>query len=219
MNSKLVLVIGLAAFLYSCASTHPGKEGHALDGKARLPIKISAEILDENAKDPFQLIEVTFENTSDEWLRITKNSVIIDNPADSRVSVVLGQDLIDWASAIELRQKKEQHNKELLQAGLIIGSALVGGANKNNSVGTAAGVTMVATSAWVVADTIRMQIKKVEGINKVPDTHLNHSVMIPGQTFARRWVLLNKPANTKINRLVVQTETIDGQKEVYDIDL
>lgn len=219
MNPKLVLTIGLAALLFSCASTHPGKEGSALSGRARLPIKISAETIDENAKDPFQLIEVTFENTSDEWLRITKNNVVIDNPADSRVSVVLGQDLIDWASAMELRQKKDQHNKKLLQAGLLIGSALIGSANQNNSVGNAAGVAMAATSVWMVADSIKMQIRKAEGINKVPDTHLNHSVMIPGQTFVRRWVLLNKPANTSINRLVIQTETVDGKKEMYDINL
>lgn len=219
MSLKLITIIGLATLLFSCASTHPGKEGSTISGGPRLPIKISAETIDENAKDPFQLIEVTFENTSDEWLRIAKNNVVITNPATSRISVVFGQDLLDWAQAMELRKKKDQRNKELLQTGLLIGSALIGGANKNNSVGQVAGVAMVATSVWMVADSIKTQLRNVEGVNKVPDTHLNHSVMIPGQTFVRRWVLLNKPSNSLIKHLLIQTETVGGKKETYDIKL
>lgn len=219
MKFKLILTLTVSAFLFSCASTHPGKEGSSISGTSRLPIKISAQTIDKNEKDPFQLIEVTFENTSDEWLRISKNSVVINNPSESKISVVLGQDLVDWANAMEQRRKKEEHNKKLLQTGLIIGSALIGGANKDNSVGAAAGVTMLATTVWMVTDSVQQQIRKAEGINQVPDTHLNHSVMIPGKTFIRRWVLLNKPSNTLINRLIIKTETTEGQKELYAIDL
>ncbi len=218
MKFKLILTLALSAFALSCASTHPGFEGSAVSA-TQIPIKVSAQTIDNNPKDPFQLIEVTFENTSEEWLRINQSQVVINNPAKSRVSVVLGQDLVDWAQAIEIRKKKEEHNKKLLQTGLLVGGAILAGVYSDSPLGTTGAGVVVATSIWAISDDIIKNIRNAESVNKIPDTHLNRSTMIPGENFIRRWVLLNRPTNTYISRLFIQIKTVDGAKGTYEIKL
>ena len=220
MIKYLLLVFVL--FTVACATTHPGSEGKALPGEAALPMKVSAQTIDNAKGESFQLIEVTVENLADEWLRIHNARVVIDNPAESKLSIVLGQDLKDWAQAMELRLKKDEHNRELLKIGLGAagGVAAVVGSQTNNPGVTLAGASLLlGTYAWAVTDVIRHGYASSTQANRVPENHLHQSFSVPGKMFLRRWVLINKPSATLINHLVIEFETVGGEKNTYEINL
>ena len=112
-----VAILIASGFFSSCATTHQGQMGSKTDKKLT-PLRVSAVTVDDRPDDPFQLIELTLENTSDKWLRYDRGEVNILNPAESGLSVVIGPDLKTWADAMELRNKKENFNTELALVGV-----------------------------------------------------------------------------------------------------
>ena len=219
---KYAYLMALTLFLAGCATTHPGNEGISLSKDVHLPLKVSAQTIDNPKDESFQLIEITVENMSDEWLRINHSEVIIPDPATSKLSLVFGKDLTDWAQAMEFRLAKDNHNKELLQASLLGAgavAAIAGEATDNKGLAAAGVITVTGTYAWAATDVILQSRKSAEQSQKVPENHLYRPFSVPGKMFLRRWVLLNKPTKTVVQNLVVQLENVAGEKETYEIKL
>lgn len=208
-----------ALFLAACATTHPGNYGQSLNSPAKLPLKISAENIDRNDNGSFQLIEITLENTEDAWLRLEKTEVVIKDPAESKVSVVLGQDLKDWAEAEKFKQKMDEHNKMLAQSGILAAGAVAAIAgDKDSNLAKAGTLILIGTSAWVVNDVINASLKDTQSL-KIPENHLYRPANIPGHLFIRRWVLINKPSKKVVSKLVLAFKTIEGETDTYEISL
>lgn len=207
-------------FLFSCASIHPGNEGHSVLNGKKLPIKVSAQTIDDPKGEAFQLMEITIENLSDDWLRISRAEVIISNPAESKLSVVLGKDLHSWAQAMEARLKKDEYNKQLLQAALLTGGSIAMSSSKQNPGSTAAiagAVSVLGTSVWAVSDVLSKSYDSATQGSKIPENHLYEPFSVPGKMFLRRWILFNKPSTDVIGKLVVEFETAEGEKDTYEI--
>ena len=207
--------------LTACASTHPGKKGYSLKGTT-IPIKISAQNIDYDPKGAFQLIEVTLENPSNDWVKIAHTEVVIANPAESKISVVLGKDLKYWAEAMNERYKIKQHNQEMLQTGLLAAgavAAVAGVKDGNSNLASAGAGLMTATYGWAVADVISTKIDLAEQSDKSPENHLYHPFSLPSQLFLRRWILINKPVGQHVNKLVIEFETVEGEKDLYEISI
>jgi hypothetical protein len=207
--------------LSACATTHPGNLGKSETLESKLPLKVSAEIIDsDNAS--FQLIQLTVENTSENWLKIDKATVKLDDPATSKVSVVLGSDLKYWAEAASTQQREDQHNMDMVKLGLLgVGTTavLVGGSRGDQGLATAGSAVVVGTYSWALYDVLKTEINDAQRSSIIPENHLYHSTSIPSKMHLRRWVLLNKPANQAIKTLAVEFETVEGEKETYAIDL
>ncbi len=222
MKYLLICMIALVNLFIGCATTHPGNEGKSTAKEPIIPLKISAQTIDDARGESFQLIELTLENTSENWLRIARSQIVISNPAESKLSVVLGKDLRDWAQAMELRLKKDEHNRQLLQVGLVTAGAaavVAGTHNNDSSVATVGMATLVGTSAWAVTDVIRQSYRTAQQVDKIPENHLYQAFSVPGKMFLRRWILLNKPSNSLVTTLVIALETVEGEKEHYEIKL
>lgn len=163
-NFRGLTLMGLMQFVISCASTHPGSIATVDPHSERLPLIISAEIIDNHEKnDPFQLIGITFENEKDNWVRIKNSELIIDNPAESGISVVVGEDLNEWANAMAFRVNRDKHNSEmtLLALDAIGAAALISGThNKNSNLQAIGGVTTLASTTWRVTDDINQSINQ-----------------------------------------------------------
>lgn len=219
MNLKKLSLTAITLFAFSCASTHLGKAAKPLTD-TKFPITVSARTIDDSPEDAFQLIEVTVENNSDDWFRVNQSEVIIENPAESKVSVVVGKDLNTWAQAMQARLKKDEHNKKLLQTGLLTAGAIMSATSSKNTAASQIGtVAVIGTTAWVVADVINQSYQQATQSKKVPENHLYESFSVPGKMFLRRWVLLNKPSNKKLTKLVVKFETAENEKGTYEIPL
>lgn len=222
MKIKTSLILTLSATMIACATTHPGMEGKSVNATPTIPLKISARTVENQSKGAFQLVEVTLENTSDDWVRIDHSEVLINDPAESKVSVVMGDDLKVWAEAVITKEKQEAHNKAMVQTGILAAgtaAAVLGAGRGDRGLATAGAAAMVGTYAWAAADVISASVDAAQGVKKVPETHLYKQVSIPGKMYLRRWVLMNKPADRIIQRVALQFETVDGTKDVYVVPL
>lgn len=214
-KNLIVIQLVLASVLAGCASTHPGEMASEISGKASVPLNVSAQNIEASGKDSFQLVEVTIENPSDEWVKVTNAKVIINDP---KLAVVLGQELRDWAQAMNYRIKKDEHNKQLALGGLALAgaaAAAAGSSNNNQAVTTAGALILVGTYAWAINDTINQTLRNAEGVPQVPENHLYANTSVPGKMFTRRWLLLKKPTGLLINTLVFEIETSDSSKATY----
>jgi hypothetical protein len=218
--TKLHSLLVLFFLLQACASTHPGNLGTAISGHSNLPLTFSAQNIEEGSNEAMQLAEVTIENTSDSWIKIDKARVIIGDPGESKLSVVLGPDLMDWAQAASIKQKEDQHNKEMAQLGILGAgaiAALAGG--KGSSISTAGAVAVVGGYSWILADAVNSSIDVAQRGEIIPSNHLYHPASIPPQMHLRRWVLLNLPKGQALKTLVIKIMTISGEEETYAIPL
>lgn len=219
--SKIILTL-ILSILCACATTHPGHFGKATSKDSKVPLVLSATNIDQNPDGGFQLIEVTLENSSDSWLRIEKTEVVLGDPAQSKVSVVLGQDLKDWATAANFKQKLEEQNTKAIQAslaGAAVITAGVGETSGNDKLKLAGGLITIGTLGWALNDAIKATIASAEHSEKIPENHLYRPANIPAKMFIRRWILINKPAKKVVNNLVLRVKTIEGEQETYEINL
>jgi hypothetical protein len=217
-NLIITLAIILSSFLISCASVHPGARGHSYEEPNPININVSAENLDYSKGDSFQLIEVTIENTSEEWVRIESIRPRLPNPAESKVSAVLGQDLVDWAEAKQAQAKVDKLNQDIIQASLM-GAGVLAATSKNSTVSALGSAAALGGIGWAAVTGITADQRHAQEVIKVPSTHLYAPVSVPAKMFLRRWLLLNKPPNAELTTLVIDVTTVDGKRGVYEIPL
>ncbi|WP_413575413.1 hypothetical protein ACLVWU_13885 [Bdellovibrio sp. HCB290] len=218
MKKLIILAVLSSSFLISCASVHPGGVGHSLQPSDALPVKISSDTIDFNKRDSFQFMEVTIENTSEEWLRIDKIRAKLPDPSESKVSVVLGQDLADWAEAKRAQAQVDHLNNQIIQAALVAGG-IVASTSSNSLVSAAGSAATLGGLGWAAVSEIRDDKRNAEAVVRVPSTHLYAPVSVPAKMFLRRWILFNKPAGAKITSLVIDVTTIDGKKGTYEVPM
>ncbi len=211
--------LSLVFVLYGCASVHPGQKADV--SNSSLPLKVSAEVIDRDEDSPFELIQVTLENTSSDWVRIDNAEVELGK--DNReISVVVGQDLSDWANAKAQQEKLDAHNRgaiQLLTSTIGAAAAVTGAATNNAGVAIAGTAVMAGSSVWAAADIISSLQADANGVLKTPKHHLYGPVGIPGKMFVRRWVLLNKRPKTLLNKFVFSLKTVESQKASYVVNL
>lgn len=218
---KLILLM-MTLFALGCATTHPGNTGSFIGGQKDLGLNISAlPVDDQDAGSAFQMFEITIENNSDDWLRIDKSTLVTD-PAVSKVSVVVGNDLKSWAEAMALKKNMDNYNKDIgLAATTAVGTGLmIGGVVKDNkTVANIGAMTYLAGVTWAAADTISSYRSNSIGVKKVPESHIYESFAVPGKMFLRKWILVNKPSGLVMSNLVFQFETVSGEKAYYEVKL
>lgn len=211
-------LIGLFALMTACATVHPGKDAHSVSKESMsIPLKVSGLRNTDYENSSMELVEVTLENTSDDWVRIDNVEALIGNPAESKVSVVQGQDLVDWATAVEMKARMDQYNRSLLTTSALIAVEAFGSERNRPSIITSA--VLASTYGWVVVDAMRGDYVASRRAKKVPGNHLTTAISVPPKMFLRRWILLNKPPSEKMDKLVFEVETVEGKKGVYAIDL
>jgi hypothetical protein len=221
MLNKLT-IYPAALLLTACASVHNGNTGKSTAQKELIPLKISAHSIDGKKSDGLQLIEITLENTSGDWLKFEKAKLVIDETSENKISAVLGSDLKSWAQAAAARQKVEEHNKSMIQGGLILAgtvASMASGSKNGANIAKAGTAVVVGTYAWVVSDAIKASIDEAERSEKIPENHVYNSAAIAPKMYLRRWILLNKPVGQMLNNLVLEFETVEGEKESYAIKI
>lgn len=215
---KIILMTLITSTFLSCATTHPGHVGASTDS-SKLPLKLSARVVEQKRDGLFELIEFTLENTSEEWLKITNSKILISNPEVSKLSVVLGDDLIAWAEATQLQKNQDDYNDSLIKTGLMgLGTAaMIAGGSSDARVSGAA--LVIGTYAWAAGDVLSGKYQTANGVLTKPKSHLYEPTSVPGKMFLRRWALINKPSGVYIQSIAVQFEDIHGVKGTYNVNL
>jgi hypothetical protein len=218
MNRSKFLLIGFLVILTGCASTHSGKMAMS-QGDTSIGMRLSAkEVAARNRL--FALLEVTIENTTDEWLRIESIRPDLTDKYE-KLSVVLGPDLDSWTEAMLVEEARDNYNKEMAKLGLIvagIGLAAIGSANNDQVLGTVGAVAAIGGYGWALADAFSHAYKKSVGIeSKVPSNHLFESFSVPPKMAVRKWILFNRSRNFVNENLVFNVQTVTGLEGRYAI--
>ena len=215
---RFIVLLVSPAFI-ACASVHPGKIAKV--EHQRIPAKVSGKPINYWNGETFQLVEITIENTSEQWMRIVRSDIVIDDPSTSKTSVIVGEDLKGWAQAMHERAKLEDYNKSMTSLGVAaVGIlAMAAGAKSNSDLKYIGAATTVGAAVYDGGRQISRDRNAAQESNRVPESHLYQPFSIPGKMFQRRWIVLNKPAKMKMQNLVVELENIEGQKDRYEIKL
>lgn len=219
---NVILSCLVVMWVIGCASKHPGNYGESIDGKKNIPVIVSGKTVDSKPESPFQQIELTVENSSVDWVRITRAEVVIEDPGKTKISVVVGNDLVSWVEAKSYEQKMHAQNQSMAAAGLMAAGAAVAisGAKNGNSGATQTGAaTMLGAAAMHDANVMAKAQQAAQTALKVPGHHLYSPFSVPGKMFLRKWLLMNKPVGVMINNLVIEFETVEGVKEKYAIKI
>jgi hypothetical protein len=157
---------------------------------------ISGEELTSYGSEYFGMLQLTFENPTDDWVRVEK--LTLDFGDDARnlgVSFPQGPEINSWLSATLQRNLIRDTNEALaLGALLAIGTtvASIGATSGQSAVAAAGGAVVLGTAAGLTADAVLEQVHVAEDVRPYPDSHLLAlPLAIPPGLFSKRWVLVN----------------------------
>ena len=221
MKYQLGLLITLPLFFAACASTHPGKMGKIVGGRIDTAMKVSAERQSYYSDDHYTFVVFTVENNSEDMLRI-KAADIIFNPRDKTANVLIGNDLVSWATAEEEELKKTERNRKLAQgalmvAGLITGS--VGSATNNTAVTVIGGSAALAGGAWSLTDAINRGVRNAKNPSRVPDQHIYAPFSVPIEKFVRKWAVIQHSKNAGPETIRLRLTLANGSEGIYAIEI
>lgn len=69
---RILVVAAVALALSACASIHEGNLAEPVSGDGNRDLVISGVELNNQMTEPFALLAFTFENKSDDWIRIAR---------------------------------------------------------------------------------------------------------------------------------------------------
>jgi hypothetical protein len=157
---------------------------------------ISGEELTSYGSEYFGMLQLTFENPTDDWVRIEKLTLDFGDDARNRiVSLPHGPEINAWLGATLQRNVIRDTNEALaLGALLAIGTtvASIGAASGQSAVASAGGAVALGTAAGLTVDAVLDQVQVAEDVKPYPDSHLLAlPLAIPPGLFSKRWVLVN----------------------------
>jgi hypothetical protein len=196
--SPLVMLIsGLGA---GCATVSSGsyagsvdEQGRPLSRAADEPL-ISAGELTDLSSPYFGALEITFENESSEWIRITGVELDFGSPElNQAVFVPAGQDLQSWQDATSTRNAIAQTNRETALGLIALGAAVLGAVSDRGSAGEVlGGLALLGSVTVLTVGEYAKGVKDSERVKLFPSTHLFGGPFgVPPGLFIKRWVVLN----------------------------
>jgi hypothetical protein len=220
-----VALVLFPLLLASCASVHPGNIADRETNNPKIPLIVSGEVDTSIDAKANEMINLTFENTGDQWVRVDTLEVLINPSELNRVSVVVGKDLGDWVAAYSAKRKLDSYNRSVLLGGLLIGGAIVNAAAGDSDsrawqmVGAAGAVSTAVGSGMLASDVYSRIRGRAEKPRHRTEASTDHAFAIPGKLFVRKWILMNKPTDRVIDKLVLRLTTVEGEVETYVIHL
>lgn len=219
MSFRVATALLSAVILNACATIHNGEVGKTVAGETVEGLDLSATQVNDPKKEPFFLSTVTFENKSDKWIRITQIEPVIGKDLASKISVVLGDDLKDWAMARADREQMEAHNKQMAQLAIMGAGtvAAVAASGRNSGIATGGLIAVSGTYGWVISDAISASRSKARNPNWVPDSHVQTPFAVPGKSFVRKWILFNVPLGVRLSEIPFKILTADGRQTIINV--
>jgi hypothetical protein len=164
-------------------------------GETASGLLISGEEATEYASQHFGLVQVTFENTSADWVRVGRLSLDFGHAStNAAVSVSEGPDIDAWISATLQRNVVRDTNRAIALGTLLaIGVAVesIGAVSGRKDVAAAGSVLELGAAGASVVDTFAEAGSRSQHGRLFPGSHLlAQPFAVPPGLFSKRWVLL-----------------------------
>lgn len=222
-----VVFFGLPFFLTSCASIHSGNIAVQSDNnaaKSKLGIVVSGKEDTSLASKYFGIVNFTFENTTQKWVRVKKISVDFgDQALSNAVKVPLGHELQAWLEAAQENRAIRQYNTDLVLGTIAAGATVTAAASRSRELTAIAGATAAGSLMTLSVDHINRQRDALQVAKMVPDSHLYSSVfVIPPGMHTKKWIVFQTETPETIpliKELFITYETDRGQTERLKLTL
>ncbi|PKL39072.1 MAG: hypothetical protein CVV44_09405 [Spirochaetae bacterium HGW-Spirochaetae-1] len=221
-----IVLIGLI----SCASIHSGYYAEQIDDNGRVINKKKTDIgLVVSAKEDtdlsskyFGLVNLTFENKSQGWIRIKKVTIdFFSEVANENVKFTSGNDLALWQEAIIKRNEIREHNRDMFLASVAIIGTTVAMSSDNKALKAAGAFTGLGALTSLTVNEYNKVLHNIENAKIFPRNHLfAEEFVVPPGLFSKKWVLLNTTNHRKtgfLNFFLITYETDDGKKETIKL--
>jgi hypothetical protein len=207
--------------LSGCASYNPGNDASVMKSDAKDILKLSSAIDRDFSTDDLVFLNFYLENKSAEWARIKNVSVLaIENNLDAKI--VIGQDLVFWAKAIEHKVAIDNQNRQAIMTSLALAGAgiAVEGASRNSSGSINTGVAM-ASGALTIEGTqsIFGTISDLERSKLVPEDHLFTPSAVPPHLVLKKWLLVQTKPKSPVHKIVVKVIFEDNTSTVFVVNV
>ena len=217
LNHRFLGVVALLSLSTGCVSVANSQgavpldeHGRAVKGKAtQAGLRVSGEELTDLASQHFEMLEVTFENPTDRWIRMRDVKLDFGSPANNAiVRYPTGSELHSLLQATQQRNAIEGFNKRAALALVALGGAVATGAASEPGAQAASGLLTVGAIGALAATDVNDEVQKLERAPNVPEMHLfSGPIEVPPGLFAKRWVVIE--AQDKAGGPCLQTVLID----------
>jgi hypothetical protein len=233
MKRNIAFIFYVIAFL-GCARMHSGyyavqvgKEIKGLKTKEKattaLGLVVSGQENTALASRYFGVLDFTFENTSQDWIRIKAVKVDFgDDKINQNIVFTSGRDIKIWHESIEKRNVIRDFNTETILsaiAGFGAGMALSSHNSDIQKIGTMAAIGSVTSLS---AYEFNKFVDKIEKAEIFPQNHLlARGFIIPPGLSVKKWLLINSQNHAAIGyttNLFLEYETEHGRKEKVKLD-
>lgn len=207
--------------LMSCASYNAGESAIVKNGDSS-KLSVKGELVRDYTTDNFILINVGFENMSENWKRF-KYVEMVETDSIKDAKVVVGNDLVTWSESMKTKLAVDQHNRSVL-VGSIAGLAAVGAgvvSGNNGDLKLAKGL-VIGGSALLSLEAINEVSKKADALelaSLVPRSHLYHPFAVAPGLVSKKWILLQIKKDHIPCFVDFQLTDIADQKTHYRLDL
>ncbi|MFZ4715556.1 MAG: hypothetical protein ACOYL6_17665 [Bacteriovoracaceae bacterium] len=201
----------LSFLLTACASYHNEHTAIMKDGSRIDKLKVSSAADEKLSSEYFQLLNFTFANDQDDWIRIKR--VIISNQTISEdINLVVGDDLVSWANSAKAKLEVDEYNKQMWLGG-VTAALMVAGA----AAGAKAGNPIYLAPAFgalgvMVANDYFSKVSELERSKLLPPDHLYSPFSVAPGLFTKKWILLQGKGKPFPCELPIEVEFVDGKK-------
>lgn len=218
----MTAVLFSSVLLVSCASTKLSIPGEKLASTLEARMDVSAEVVEEYSDQYNLLFQVNFENEDGRWLRIDSVDFDFANSDNEPYNVIVGNDLQAWSASKEDEAAINNHNENIKMASIYGAGAVATfvGAARGDSTLTALGViTMESVRINAAYKVIKNMQGQVQGVARVPSTHLLVPFTIPSKSLVKRWILVNFPTGRVARAATLKLVTVEGGVLNYRLHL
>lgn len=215
-HHKIISYLLVMTVISSCASHQKGNYADILKGEHPDPLPITAFVDESKSTENFKVINIQFNNESDDWVRVKKAYVKnINNKAI--INITKGEDIQDWKNSFLTYNKIENHNSNMAFVGAIGLAALgtvAGIATGNGELAHGSHAVMQGTAAVHGIDSIDDSVEDLENSKLRNENYLSKKFSIPPGFVQKKWVLLqvSKKKDLKFFDFVVVYKNKKKQK-------
>lgn len=209
MKSRILLAVACVT-LSACASVHTGRK---VDHGG---LSVSATLNDKMSSDYFELVEITLENRSADWITLKAPSLDFGEALNASIVVPAGERILLWSEAATNVEALREYNRQVVWGSVAVAGAVAAGVSGSNDTMRAAGTGAMAAGLGVLTvKALQKEYDKAARARIFPASHLYAGdVDLPPGLFLRRWVLIQgKKADTlSAVRTVNMRYTLDGKQ-------
>lgn len=186
-------------------------------------INISGKLRRSYCTEYFGLVDFTFENATNNWVRLSELKVHFGNDdVGKNVNVPYGEELYTSFESIAMKAEIDRFNRELLLGSMgFIGAIASQSRDRKLS---RSGAMLGASALGVLSASRIIEMKHdIEQAGLFPKDHIySGEVLIPPGLFTKRWILLNTKNDGNvpfISELYIEYVTDKGDRENLKLKL